>query len=162
MTLPLKRPEFDKLCDDTFALIGRGFDSPSARAMLWAIGRQEGRMIHRRQIGGPARGYWQFERGGGVAGVLQHEASREHAHALCANRGVAPSPQAVYQKLEHDDVLACGFARLLLFTDPKPLPKPAPANEQQAWKYYLRCWRPGRPHPESWPDFWAEAMEISR
>jgi hypothetical protein len=159
---PMKRPDFDKLCADTFALLGHRFDSLPARAMLWAIGRQEGRMVHRRQIGGPARGLWQFERGGGCRGVLLHPASEAHAIALCVARRVEPIAAAVYPKLEHDDVLACGFARLLLFTDPKPLPAPIAANEQAAWDYYVRNWRPGRPHRDTWGDFWKEAVEISR
>ena len=58
--------------------------------MLLAIGLQESRLTHRRQIGGPARGLWQFERGGGVAGVLRHAASRDHALSVCDARRVAP------------------------------------------------------------------------
>jgi hypothetical protein len=53
--------------------------SPRAWAMLLAIGLQESKFLHRRQVVdakkhtfGPARGFWQFERGGGTAGVLQH------------------------------------------------------------------------------------------
>jgi hypothetical protein len=157
---PMKRPDFDKLCADTFALLGHRFDSPAARAMLWAIGRQEGRMVYRRQIGGPARGLWQFERGGGCRGVLTHPSSKAHAESLCSARGVQPIAAAVYPKLEHDDVLACGFARLLLWTDAATLPAPVRASEQDAWRYYVRNWRPGKPHPETWPDFWAEACEV--
>jgi hypothetical protein len=37
-------------------------DSPKARVLSAAIGHQESRFIHRRQINGPARGFWQFER----------------------------------------------------------------------------------------------------
>ncbi len=159
---PMKRPDFDKLCADTFALLGHRFDSLPARAMLWAIGRQEGRMFHRRQLGGPARGLWQFERGGGVRGVLLHPSSDDHARKLCEARHVGAIAAAVYPRLEHDDVLACGFARLLLYTDPKPLPAPIPANEEAGWAYYLRNWRPGKPHRDTWGDFWKEAVEISR
>jgi hypothetical protein len=160
--IPMKRPDFDKLCADTFALLGHRFDSLPARAMLWAIGRQEGRMFHRRQVGGPARGLWQFERGGGTRGVLTHPASDDHAKRLCEARKVGAIAAAVYPKLEHDDVLACGFARLLLYTDPKPLPAPIAANEQAAWDYYVRNWRPGKPHRDTWGDFWKEAVEMTR
>jgi hypothetical protein len=162
MTLPLKRPEFDKLCADTFDILGHRFDSPAARAMLWAIGRQEGRMIHRRQIGGPARGLWQFERGGGVRGVLTHGASKAHALRLCQARGVEATSHSVYPALEHDDVLACGFARLLLFTDAEKLPAPSAGNAPAGWGYYLRTWRPGKPHPQTWDAFWKEATEMTR
>lgn len=159
---PMKRPEFDKLCADTFAILGARFDSPAARAMLWAIGRQEGRMIYRRQIGGPARGLYQFERGGGVVGVLTHPASKAHALRLCEARGVPAFSQEVYTALEHDDVLATGFARLLLWTDPASLPLPVLASAHDAWKCYLRNWRPGRPHPGTWAGFWKEAVEATR
>ena len=50
--------------------------SMRALRMMWSIGRQESRLIHRYQkttdpyTKGPARGLWQFERGGGVRGVV--------------------------------------------------------------------------------------------
>lgn len=158
---PMKRPEFERLCEETFAILGHRFDSKEARAMLWAIGRQEGRMIHRRQIGGPARGLWQFERGGGVKGVLKHGASADHARRLCEARGVEPTAEAVYHQLEHDDILACGFARLLLWTDPDPLPKVRLQNTEDAWLTYIENWRPGRAHRHTWNDFWKEAVEMT-
>ena len=34
-------------------------DSPEARAMLLAIGLQESKLTYRRQVGGPAHGFWQ-------------------------------------------------------------------------------------------------------
>lgn len=114
--------------------------SPEAEAMLLAIGLQESLLIHRRQIGGPARGLLQFETGG-VRGVLEHQASRQPARAVCAARGVQPTTAAVYAALEHDDVLAMAIARLLLWTDPKPLPELGDADA--AWALYLRTWRPG-------------------
>lgn len=162
MVTPMKRPEFEKLCADAFHLLGAKFDSLPARAMLWAIGRQEGRMHYRRQIGGPARGLWQFERGGGVAGVLSHPASKAHAERVCKARGVPADSHAVYAALEHDDVLATCFARLLLWTDPRALPAPLRANAHEAWKTYIRNWRPGKPHISTWSDFWAEAVELAK
>lgn len=154
----MDRCEFNKLCDDTFAILGDHFDTPAARAMLWAIGRQESRFIHRRQIGGPARGFWQFEKGGGVKGVLTHPASKQHAIALCKERDVDPTTAAVYPALEKDDILAAGFARLLLFTDPSALPTPKFGLAQDAWAYYKRNWRPGKPHRQTWDGFWREAV----
>ena len=148
---------FELLLDDTFAILGEHFDTPAARAMLWAIGRQESRFEHRRQIGGPARGFWQFEKGGGVKGVLTHPSSKAHAIALCNERGVDATTAAVYPALEKDDVLAAGFARLLLFTDPAPLPAPKVGLAQEAWAYYKRNWRPGKPHRQTWDGFWKEA-----
>ena len=57
-------------------------------------------------------------------------------------------------------MLAAGIARLLLWTDPKPLPKRfEPRAEAQAWSYYERVWRPGKPHPETWDDCWRAAVK---
>ncbi len=126
------------------ALLPATMDTPAARVMLLAIGLQEGRFMHRRQIGGPARGFWQFEKGtrasrGGVWGVFLHAASRDHLATLC----------------KYDDVLAAGVARLLLWTDPKALP---PVGDADAgWALYLRTWRPGKPHPQTWPDLYRQA-----
>jgi hypothetical protein len=158
----LGRQDFNALYAATMDVLGARFASPAAKAMLWAIGRQESRMTHRRQIGGPARGLWQFERGGGVRGVLTHPSSRDHATRLCAERGVAPTSEAVYPALELDDVLACGFARLLLFTEPGALPKPVHGNAEKAWTYYTRAWRPGKPHRHTWDEFWNEAVEVAK
>lgn len=131
--------------------------STEAVVQMLAIGLQESRFEHRHQIGGPAHGWWQFELGGGVRGVLTHPASRDHARSLCAARGVSPSASAVFAAIERDDILAAGFARLLLWTDPRPLP--AIGEVQSAWDYYIRNWRPGKPHPKSWAPLYAQAME---
>ncbi|MFM9932832.1 hypothetical protein [Achromobacter xylosoxidans] len=142
------------------ALLPERMDTPAARVMLLAIGLQESRFLHRRQIGGPARGFWQFEKGtrasrGGVWGVFLHAASKDHLAALCKARSVACDPDAIYAALEYDDVLAAGVARLLLWTDPKALP---PVGDTEAgWALYLRTWRPGKPHPQTWPDLYRQA-----
>jgi hypothetical protein len=103
---------------------------------------------------GPARGFWQFERGGGVAGVLNHAASKALAAQACQALTVAANPAAVWRALEGHDLLAVAFARLLVFTDPHPVP----VTEQAAWTCYCnRLWRPGKPHPETWPTNWRTA-----
>ena len=142
---------------EALLLLPAKMTSPQAEVLLLAIGLQESRFKHRRQIGGPARGWWQFERGGGVAGVLRHPASREHAVRVCDARGVAPVPEQIYQRLEHDDVLAAAFARLLLYTDPARLPAVGEVNA--SWDLYMRTWRPGRPHRHTWDVLYAQAME---
>ncbi|MGZ0105217.1 hypothetical protein [Achromobacter sp. KK8] len=142
------------------ALLPARMDTPEARVMLLAIGLQESRFVHRRQIGGPARGFWQFEKGtrasrGGVWGVYLHQASKDRLAALCKARSVTCDPDAIYAALEYDDVLAAGVARLLLWTDPKALP---PVGDADAgWALYLRTWRPGKPKPDSWPDLYRQA-----
>lgn len=128
--------------------------------MLLAIGLQESRLTYRRQLGGPARGLWQFERGtletrGGVEGVLTHPASSHYLIAICMACDLRPVSAAIHEQLEHDDILACVVARLLLWTDPAPLP--ATHDADGAWAYYLRGWRPGKPHPETWRQLHARA-----
>lgn len=138
------------------AILPANMDSPAARVMLLAIGLQESRFQHRRQIGGPARGFWQFEQGGGVRGVLTHAASAALARQVCEARGVAPTATAVYGRLETDDVLAAAFARLLLWTDAGRLP--AVGDKEGAWALYLHTWRPGKPHLNTWPALYAQAV----
>lgn len=142
--------------DPALALLPAKMDTPAARVMLLAIGLQESRFLHRRQIGGPACGFWQFEQGGGVRGVLTHAASAALARQVCEVRGVVPTSAAVYAQLESDDVLAATFARLLLWTDPARLP--AVADSKGGWDLYARTWRPGKPHPQTWPALHAQAV----
>lgn len=148
--------------DTALALLPPQLDTPAARVMLLAIGLQESRLTARAQIlngggKGPARGLWQFEQGGGCRGVLQHSASRYWMHQLCERRSCPPLPSSLWSRLETDDVLAAGAARLLLFTDPKRLP--AIGEEGGAWLLYLRVWRPGKPHPRTWPGLYDRAVE---
>lgn len=135
------------------ALLPVGMDSQRARVVLLSIGLQESRFEHRYQVvqgkpgaKGPARGFWQFELGtaasrGGVWGVFLHDASNGLLKKIAVQRGVALSPSNIWQAIEADDVLAAGLARLLLWTDPAPLP--AVDDEAGAWQLYLRTWRPG-------------------
>lgn len=135
--------------------------SPEATVMLLAIGLQESRLTHRRQIGGPARGLWQFEKNGGVRGVLQHPSTYVHSRVVCDVFGIAEERNTllaarVYDALETNDVLAAAFARLLLWTDPRPLP--ALGDGDGAWAYYIRNWRPGKPHPRTWSSLYNGAF----
>lgn len=140
------------------SLLPRELTSPGARAMLIAMGLQESRFQHRRQVKGPARGFWQFEQGG-VSGVLTHPASsamaRDFAHAL----RYPVETEAIHTALEHNDVLACGFARLLLWTLPDTLPEPTEPID--GWSQYLNAWRPGKPHEATWAAFFQEGWKRS-
>ncbi len=140
------------------SLLPARMDSAEARCMLLAIGLQESRFLYRRQMNmGPAMGFWQFEKGGGVRGVLNHPASRQLAQDVCYARDCPPEVQALWERLETDDVLAACIARLLLWTDAKPLPAFDDVNE--SWGLYKRVWRPGRPHPETWSGFHQQAQD---
>lgn len=122
-------------------LLPAKFHGDEARVQLLAQGLQESGFEHRQQIGGPARSYWQFEQAGGIRGVLTHPASKAYARAVCGLRAVAPVESDVYAAFLSDDQLGCAFARLLLWTDPEPLPRLG--DERGAFDLYLRTWRPG-------------------
>ena len=125
-----------------YALLPASMRSREATVLLLAIGLQESEFKHRRQIKGPARGFWQFEQGGGFRGLLRHASTTKHAGQLLGDRGYSGMTESEqFAQLEVDDVFAAGIARLLLWTDPKPLP--APNQSDKAFEYYLRNWRPG-------------------
>ncbi|MCJ1887432.1 hypothetical protein LNN38_21405 [Pseudomonas sp. LA21] len=133
------------IIEPALLLLPAKMESPQAVVMLLVIGLQESQFTYRRQMGnGPARSFWQAEQGGGmVTGLLRYRIDnvRELATGLCAVRGVVPAAPEVWNAIEHDDVLAAGLARLLLYTDPARLP--ALGDEAGAWDLYLRTWRPG-------------------
>jgi hypothetical protein len=130
-------------------------DTDAARVMMLAAGLQESRFEYRFQkvhsdpySKGPARGFWQNERGG-IFCVMTNPTTRDHAQALCKARAVPFDQVLIHARLEFDDVLAAGFARLFLWADPRPLPG-VDADHETAWQCYLRCWNPGKPHRETW------------
>jgi hypothetical protein len=128
--------------------------SPIADQMLMTIAGQESLWTHRLQIGGPARSFWQFEMGGGVAGVNGHRSTGARVANLCAGLALSPADApAIYNAMALNDTLAVGTARLLLYSDPKALP----TSMADGWAYYLRTWRPGRPREETWEARWNAA-----
>jgi len=154
----------DEIFPQVFGLLPSAMDSVAARAMLLAIGLQESRFEHRVQIGGPAHGYWQFEQGGGVVGVMSHPAVKERTRAVCGFRGVAFSAPQIYSAIVNDDVLACCCARLLLYTLPGRLPNQD--ERELGWAQYTEAWRPGMPHRQTWDAFfdlgWKTALGDSQ
>lgn len=139
-----------------------------AKRQTLAMGGQESRLVYRDQITngpnviGPATGLWQFEKMGGTLGVIRHNATKHIAATLCREAGLPftqtkdgpePSADAAWRRFVEDDMLACAFARLLLYTDPRPVP----STQTEGWACYLRTWRPGKPHPATWPAQWEEA-----
>jgi hypothetical protein len=151
----------EKVIKPGLALLPAKFDTPEARVMLLAIGMQESEFKNRKQLGGgPAHGFYQFEKGGGVKGVLNHPASKPLIERVLIGLGIARMPAVCYDCLEepeHDD-LATVFARLLLYTDPHPLPALNCAPDL-AWDYYFRNWRPGKPHRHTWDAYLMHARE---
>jgi hypothetical protein len=143
-----------------YALLPRRMESPAATAMLLSIALQESKCVSRRQVGGgPARGFWQFEKGGGVAGVITHHTSRPIIGPILGALSYGVSVDAAYAALEHNDVLAACFARCLLWTLPHELPfADDPAD---GWGQYVEAWRPGKPHPETWAEYYRLAWSLA-
>lgn len=136
--------------------------SASAARFLLAVALQESRCEWRYQIvrddmrPGPARSFWQLEAAGGVTGVMSHKASAALCGKLCERHEVKHQRGAIWRAMEGHDMLAVGMARLLLLTDPFPIP----ATEAGAWTCYAhRLWRSGNPHPATWQGHWRVASE---
>lgn len=142
------------------ALLPKHMDTPQARVQITATCLQESAFdsphgsrwqvvdAKRRDVKGPARGLAQFERGtsatrGGVWGVYLHSASARMLGDLCRARDVRFDPRDIWAALDTDDILAVALARLLLWTDPKPLPAAQLDACPEAFALYLRVWRPG-------------------
>lgn len=142
-------------------LLPPAMTSRPAIAMLLAIGMQESVVFaHRRQMaGGPARGFWQFERGGGVRGVLEHAATRKLAAAVCDRLCYRPERGVVHTAIEHNDVLAAVFARLNLWWLSDPLPKEGDPDE--GWRQYMAAWQPGKPHRRTWDAYFERAWALT-
>lgn len=141
-------------------LLPPGMDTPKARVMLLAIGLQESRFIYRRQVNGPARGFWQFEGGrmSLLAEVFQNTKTAAFCERLCISRKVMHAVPSIYAAIENDDVLAAGIARLGLWTNPATLPSVDDADG--AWSYYVGTWHPGKPHRDTWNGFHAAARAV--
>lgn len=153
-----------------YAVLPPVMNSPAATAMLLAICLQESKFLHRRQLPrrpggafGPARGFPQFEQGtprtrGGITGVMLHPKTREPLGAALTELRYASAigdAVALHAIVEHNDVVAAVFARLLLWTVPGRLP--TRHQTDRGWAQYLAGWRPGDPHPETWHAYYAES-----
>lgn len=142
-----------------YSVLPPAMASEKATAMLLAIALQESGAHHRRQVHGPARGFWQFEPIG-VRGVFEHPATATLARTvlerLCYPRAL--TVPAVAEIIEDNDVLACALARLTLW----PLRAVLPNRTQfePAWEQYLRAWRPGKPRRATWDADFAYAWNL--
>lgn len=117
--------------------------------MLLTVGGTESGFARNLQVGGPARGWWQFELAG-VVGVLKHPRSKDW---LLDTLPVGVGAEEVWGRLAWDGPLAARVARGLLWTHPRPLPKEGDVEE--AWRQYLELWRPGKPNRERF-EWWAQ------
>jgi hypothetical protein len=145
-------------------LLPDNLNTLKAQVLLAATAGQESGLATRRQYGnGPARGLWQFELGnektrGGVTGLFMFAGTKSMLNDLCDDCEVDFNPTAIYNALETNDVFACCIARLMLWTNSKPLPEVG--DQQGAWQYYLTTWKPGKPRPQDWPNHYNPALEM--
>ena len=155
------------------SLLPTSLRTVSARIQLFATSRQENPTRSPRQIIrkdgklqplGPAAGDYQFEKTGGIRGLVRFKSPRVHGMLtqVCQARKVAVTEDALFDAVQVDPVLAAALARLLYFTDSGALP--AVGDGQGAWDMYLRTWRPGayKRDPQGlrakWAQSYAEAM----
>lgn len=136
-------------------------DTPEARRFLVAIALQESALRHRRQVVagrevGPAVSFWQFEMGGGCAGVLRHRSTEVRMRTICTDYNVEPTPEGLWLAMRYQDVVAAAAARLLIYTLPRSLPQSA----GEGWAQYIDAWRPGKPHHSKWAGNWAAAHAL--
>jgi hypothetical protein len=149
------------LIDPTLAWLNRHIliqKTDEARVILHAIAGQETNWAARLQYGGPARSWWQFEKGGGVHGVVTHPASASKIKTVCNALMISCDESTIYEAMAWNGMLACSMARLLLYTDPAALPEVGDVDG--AWAVYSRTWRPGAPHPEVWPQRYAVSQSL--
>jgi len=125
------------------SMLGPDFVDPRADVLLVTIALHEsdGLEARRQYAGGPARSLWQFE-WIAVVDVLTRAVTAQHAKRLLRYLVYSDTLAAakVHDILEHNDLLAAGFARLNLRTSPRALP---PLGDVEAgWQEYLQVWKP--------------------
>ena len=143
--------------DPALSLLPESMRTDEARAFMVAVALQESRLVHRRQIGGTAHGYHQFELAG-VEGVWNHETTKKAAREICRTLDIAQTPLGVFVAMEFHDILSCYYARLLLLTLPNELP--ARGDTDESFRQYLLLWRPGRPRPMTWSPNYLDAWHV--
>jgi hypothetical protein len=132
-----------------------------AHVLVMAIAGQEGGWQYRRQAPvAYARSYWQAEKDGMVAGLLAHPVAGAHFMKVLKALDIPAVVDVVFEAIAWSDTLACCMARLGLWVDPAPLPDLG--QQDVAWAYYQRNWRPGLPRPETWPVRYATALSLVR
>lgn len=160
--------------DAGLALLPEPLRTLDAKVQLYATSIQENPTRAPRQLIkkdgklqpiGPAAGDYQFEKTGGIRGLINFKSTRVQAMlaGVCKARNVATTVDALFEAIQVDPVLAAALARLLYFTDSGALPRAG--AEQYAWEVYLRTWRPGAYERDpqglraKWSTSYAQAMK---
>jgi hypothetical protein len=138
--------------------------SPEAEVLLLAIATQESALRARWQGGkvdtNLARGFWQFEKNGGLAGILGHNRTVYPLRAFATALTLPADLDSLWAALPYCDLLQVGAARLLLWSDSQPLPHVG--AKDAAWDCYIRNWRPGKPSRMRWDAAYDGAVEVCR
>lgn len=122
--------------------------TPEAECLLLAIAIQESNLAARRQTPrGPARSWWQIEPPTALDVWSRCVPVERFLHDMLAH----------HNTMEYCDAAACAVARGILWLDPAELPELG--EVLLARDYYLRCWRPGKPRLERWPEGYSAAMD---
>jgi hypothetical protein len=122
--------------------------SACAENLLLAIALQESNLSARIQgpnDAGPARSFWQFEKIG-VVDVFQRQ--KTALKVMCDALVLPCEPGKLHLMMAYNDMIACVIARLTLRLDPRSLG--LATTEEGAWDYYIKNWRPGKPHRDRW------------
>lgn len=160
--------------DAGLALLPEALRTLDAKVQLYATSIQENPTRAPRQLIkkdgrlqpiGPAAGDYQFEKTGGIRGLINFKSARlqQMLDAACLDRKKTKTEDGLFAAVQVDPVLAAALARLLYFTDSGALPKAG--AEQYAWEVYLRTWRPGAYERDpkglraKWSKSYAEAMK---
>ena len=138
-------------------------NTPTAARFLTTIAIQETELKARRQMeDGPARSLFQFE-SVAVDNVLSHPLSRKYASEFCkilCYRITKDEPKniaTIMAAIEHNDVLAAGFARLNLWASAYMMP----TTEDSGWAVYTGIWRPGKADRKRWITSWDAGQAVS-
>jgi len=141
----------DTIIKPTLELMARYVEIPYneyAENLLLAIALQESNLSARIQgpmEAGPARSFWQFEKIG-VVDVFQRQ--KTALKVMCDMLVLPCEPGKLHLMMAYNDMIACVIARLTLRLDPRSLG--LATTEEGAWEYYIRNWRPGKPHRDRW------------
>lgn len=130
-----------------------------ALAFVLAAGYQESNLEHRKQIGGPALGFWGFEPGQDKAwdGLLSRGDTGETLRIILKYMSYSEDTKA--DVLRHQDILAAVAARLLIWTHASPLPKEH--EIEGGYRQYDWLWRPGEKRHEDWRESWKMGWKLA-
>jgi len=141
--------------NDLYDITGIPYSRDAAR-FLTAIALQESGFKTRHQYGGPAHGFFQFEKFGGCKQILVNHKTKPKIEAVFDDQIESTGLSNAFECIQHNNLIMVAFARLLVWQDPAALP----TDSNTAWDYYLRNWRPGKPNPKAWVGNWKKACDV--